>query len=49
MPAKVYFKNGRAKVELVLGKGKKTHDNRESIKRELDLKEARAAMSRSRH
>lgn len=48
VPAKVYFKNGRAKAELVLGKGRKTHDERESIKRELDLKEARAAMSRGR-
>src|SRR5262245_49930287 len=48
VPAKVYFKNGRAKVDLVLGKGRKTHDERESIKRELDLKEARAAMSRGR-
>lgn len=48
VPAKVYWKNGRAKVELVLGKGRKVHDNRETIKRELDLKEARAAMSRKR-
>jgi SsrA-binding protein len=46
VPAKVYWKDGRAKVELVLGKGRKVHDNRESIKRELDLKEARAAVSR---
>jgi SsrA-binding protein len=46
VPAKVYWKQGRAKVELVLGKGRKVHDNRESIKRELDLKEARDAMSR---
>jgi SsrA-binding protein len=48
VPAKVYWKDGRAKVELVLGKGRKVHDDRESIKRELDLKEARAAMSRKR-
>src|SRR4051812_27789551 len=48
VPAKVYFKNGRAKVELVLGKGRKVHDDRELIKRELDLKEARDAMSRKR-
>lgn len=48
VPAKVYWKDGRAKVELVLGKGKKTHDDRESIKRELDLKEARAAMASRR-
>ncbi len=46
VPVKVYFKDGRAKVELALGKGRKVHDNREEIKRELDLKEARAAMSR---
>lgn len=46
VPVKVYFKSGRAKVELALGKGKKVHDRRESIRRELDLKEARAAMSR---
>ena len=48
VPAKVYWKNGRAKVELVLGKGRKVHDDREAIKRELDLKEARAAMSSRR-
>ena len=48
VPSRVYFKNGRAKVELVLGKGRKVHDDRESIKRELDLKEARAAMQRGR-
>jgi len=50
VPAKVYWKNGLAKVELVLGKGRKTHDDRETIKRELDLKEARAAMAaRGKH
>lgn len=48
VPAKVYWKNGLAKVELVLGKGRKTHDDRELIKRELDLKEARAAMASRR-
>ncbi|HEX7478980.1 MAG TPA: SsrA-binding protein SmpB [Polyangiales bacterium] len=46
VPVKVYFKNGRAKVELALGRGRKVHDDREQIKRELDLKDARAAMSR---
>jgi SsrA-binding protein len=46
VPAKVYWKQGRAKVELVLGKGRKVHDDRQAIKRELDLKEARAAMAR---
>ncbi|HEX4352932.1 MAG TPA: SsrA-binding protein SmpB [Polyangiales bacterium] len=46
VPAKVYWKQGRAKVELVLGKGRTVHDDRETIKRELDLREARAAMAR---
>jgi SsrA-binding protein len=48
VPARVYWKAGRAKVELVLGKGRKVHDDREEIRRELDLKEARAAMARKR-
>ena len=30
---KLYFKNGRAKVELGLGRGKKLYDKRETLKR----------------
>ena len=48
VPVRVYFKNGWAKVELGLAKGKKLGDDREAIKRELDVKEARAAMQRVR-
>jgi SsrA-binding protein len=48
VPTKVYFKNGRAKVELVLGKGRKVHDDRQRIRRDLDLREARDAMSRGK-
>lgn len=48
VPIRVYFKDGRAKLELGLGKGKKRGDNRESIKRDLDLREAREAMARSK-
>ena len=33
IPLKVYFKNGYAKVELALAKGKKVIDRREEIKR----------------
>ena len=37
VPTKVYFKNGRAKVEIALAKGKKLYDKRETIKqRDLD-------------
>jgi len=33
VPTKIYFKKGRAKVELSVGRGRKTHDKREAIKR----------------
>ncbi len=32
VPTKVYFKNGRVKIEIALGKGKKNFDKRESEK-----------------
>jgi SsrA-binding protein len=48
VPLSVYFKNGRAKVELALGKGKKRADRREDIKRDIDLREAREAIGRGR-
>ncbi len=41
IPLKLYFKNGKVKVQIALAKGKKLYDKRESIKerdvnRELD-------------
>ncbi|HEY7535632.1 MAG TPA: SsrA-binding protein SmpB [Thermodesulfobacteriota bacterium] len=33
IPVRIYFRNGRAKVELALAKGKKAYDRREDIKR----------------
>ena len=43
IPLKIYFNDkGRAKVELGLGKGKKLHDKRESVKqRDWDRDKAR--------
>ena len=32
IPLRMYFKNGRAKVELGLGRGKKLYDKREATK-----------------
>lgn len=32
VPVRLYFKNRRIKVEIALGKGKKLHDHRESLK-----------------
>ncbi|OZC03166.1 SsrA-binding protein SmpB [Rubricoccus marinus] len=31
VPLQIYFKNGRAKLQIALGKGKKLHDKRNSI------------------
>lgn len=47
VPIRIYFKNGRAKIEIALAKGRRMADNRESIRRELDLKDARDAMLKS--
>lgn len=32
VPTKIYFKKGRAKLEIALAKGKKLYDKRETIK-----------------
>lgn len=48
IPTRLYFKNGRAKLEVALARGKKKHDKRASVKaREAD-REARVAMRRTR-
>ncbi len=39
VPTKVYLKNGYVKVEIGLGKGKKLHDKRETIKARDQQKE----------
>jgi SsrA-binding protein len=39
VPTRVYFANGRAKVELALGKGKRTLDKRQSIKKREQQRE----------
>jgi SsrA-binding protein len=33
VPLRIYFKGGKAKVEIGLGKGKKLYDKREDLKR----------------
>jgi SsrA-binding protein len=44
---RLYLKNGRAKIELAVGKGKKSYDKRESIaKREADRAIQRALRQR---
>lgn len=44
VPLEIYFTRGYAKVELAVGRGKKLHDKRETIKRRQQDREARRAM-----
>jgi SsrA-binding protein len=48
VPTRMYFRNGRVKVEFALAKGKQTWDKRETERRRDADKEARAAVQRSR-
>jgi SsrA-binding protein len=49
IPLELYFKNGRAKVALALGRGKKQHDKRQDLKRrEAERETARAVSLRGR-
>jgi len=45
VPLRMYFKRGRAKVELAIARGKKAHDKRESIKRRITDRETERALS----
>lgn len=40
MPLKVYFKNGRVKIQIGLARGKKNYDKREDIKKRDQRREA---------
>lgn len=48
IPLKLYFKNGKVKVELAIAKGKKTHDKRETIKKREANREIARAMKRDK-
>ena len=49
VPLRLYFKDGRAKVELGVGKGRKLNDKREVVaKRDADREVQRALAQRSR-
>ena len=38
IPLSIYLKNGKVKVKIALGRGKKLHDKRETIKKREDTK-----------
>ena len=48
IPTRIYFKNGKVKVELALAKGKQLWDKRETERRRTADQEAREAISRGR-
>jgi SsrA-binding protein len=48
VPIQLYWKNGRAKVEIALAKGKATHDKRDTIKEREGKREVERAM-KERH
>ncbi len=48
IPTRLYFKNGRVKIELALAKGKQLWDKRETERRRTADREAREAIARSR-
>ena len=45
VPLALYFKDGRAKVEIALAKGKKEYDKRQTLREKQDRREAERAMS----
>ncbi|MFD7444171.1 SsrA-binding protein SmpB [Streptomyces sp. NPDC059909] len=48
VPLSLYFKDGRAKVEIALAKGKKEYDKRQTLREKQDRREADRAMSAAR-
>jgi SsrA-binding protein len=49
VPLELYFRRGKAKVTIALGRGKKFHDRREDLKRrDAEREVARALRARSR-
>ncbi len=48
IPTRLYFKNGKVKVELALAKGKQLWDKRETERRRTADKEAREAIRRNK-
>jgi SsrA-binding protein len=48
IPTRLYFKNGRVKIELAIARGKQLWDKRETERRRTADREARDAIARGR-
>jgi SsrA-binding protein len=46
VPLSLYFKDGRAKLELALAKGKKNYDKRQTLREQQDRRETDRVMSK---
>jgi SsrA-binding protein len=49
VPLQLYFSDGRAKVELGVGKGKREYDKRHSLKERQDRRETDRAVQAHKH
>ena len=49
VPLRLYFLNGRAKVEIALEQGKKEYDKRQTLRERQDRREADRAISSRKH
>ncbi|TFD34693.1 SsrA-binding protein SmpB [Cryobacterium sp. TMT1-19] len=45
VPLRLYFKNGKAKVEIAVAKGKKEYDKRQTLRERQDKRESDRAIS----
>lgn len=45
VPLSLYFKDGRAKIEIALAKGKKEYDKRQTLREKQDTRETNRAIS----
>ena len=45
VPLRLYFSDGRAKVELAIAKGKRAYDKRQALREQQDTREAARAMA----
>ena len=46
MPLALYFKDGKAKVEIALARGKKSYDKRQALAEKQSKREMQRALSR---
>ncbi|SFR74905.1 SsrA-binding protein [Agromyces sp. CF514] len=49
VPLRIYFSDGRAKVEIAVAKGKREYDKRQALREKQDKREADRAISSRRH